>query len=265
MENGTESPLITAQRSAIQQIRGRYERGEITFDTFRDGLDALTQARNPDECATILRDLPHSPLATLAALEPPRLAASAQQLPARPVGPAMPAARKRITAFMSETKKTRNAWVLAPETHVRAMMGAVKLDLRRAQLPAEAYITVRATMSEVIIYVPDDIAVSVRSTAWMSEVKALGESVAGVVASGDETHFPTHAAPRAHLTIEVSALMGAVNIALVNPTAAAIADLARDTLRIALEGMRRGWENGAPGSDLPVASPRPGLPGASAE
>ncbi|HEY7849007.1 MAG TPA: hypothetical protein VIC27_03025, partial [Ktedonobacterales bacterium] len=77
MQNGTESPLVAAQRSAILQIRGRYERGELPFDTFREGLDALTKAETPDECANILRNLPHSPLATLAALEPPALVPSA--------------------------------------------------------------------------------------------------------------------------------------------------------------------------------------------
>jgi hypothetical protein len=261
MQNGTESPLVAAQRSAILQIRGRYERGELPFDTFRDGLDALTKAQTPDECEAILRDLPHSPLATLAALEPPTLAPSAA-MPS-----ADPSARKRISAFMSETKKTRNAWSLAPDTHVRALMGSVKLDLRRAQLPPQAHIKVNATMSEVVLYIPDDVAVSVRSSAIMSEVNALGESIAGVIASGEEQHIPTHTTPRAHLVIEVNAVMGSVNVALVNPNATAIgiSDLARETLRAALEGMRRGWENGARDSALPSPSARPGLPGASAD
>ncbi len=262
MQNGTESPLVAAQRSAILEIRGRYERGELPFDTFRDGLDALTKAQTPDECAAILRDLPHSPLATLAALEPPTLAASAS---IAPMLPAVPSARKRISAFMSETKKTRSAWSLAPDTHVRAMMGSVKLDLRRAQLPPQAHVKVNATMSEVVLYIPDDVAVSVRSSAIMSEVKALGESIAGMIASGEEEHIPTHTTPRAHLIIEVSAVMGSVNVMLVNPNAVAIADLARETLRTALEGMRRGWENGARDSALPSPSARPGLPGASAD
>ncbi len=74
MQTEMESPLVAAQRSAIVQLRGRYERGQLPFDTFRDGLDAITQARSPEECAAILRDLPHSPLATLAALDPPALA-----------------------------------------------------------------------------------------------------------------------------------------------------------------------------------------------
>lgn len=262
MEYSSESPLVTAQRSAIVQIRRRYERGELPFDAFRDALNALTEARSPEECAAILRDLPHSPLATLAALEPPALAPSAPGVPApAPVS----AAPRRISAIMSETRKTRDGWTLAPDTHVRALMGTVTLDLRRAQLPAEARLTVRATMGEVKIYVPDDVAVSVRSTAWMGEVQALGESISGVIASGDEEHIPTHIAPRARLIIEVSAVMSEVNVALVGPNTATIADLARDTLRLALEGVRRGLEAGATHAALPRADAQPHLPSAPAE
>lgn len=262
MQNSTESPLVAAQRSAILQIRGRYERGELPFETFRDGLDALTKAQTPDECAAILRGLPHSPLATLAALEPPALAASA---PMPPMPPAIPTARKRISAFMSETKKTRSAWTLAPDTHVRATMGSVKLDLRRAQLPPQAHLKVNVIMGDVAIYIPDDVAVSVRSSAYMAEVNALGESISGVIASGEDEYIPTQTAPRAHLVIEVSALMGSVNVKLANQSATAISDLARETLRAALEGIRRGFENGGRDSALPGPSARPGLPGASAE
>jgi Cell wall-active antibiotics response LiaF, C-terminal len=254
MQNGAESPLITAQRNAILQIRSRYERGELPFETFRTSLDAITAAQTPEECANILRDLPEQPahLAALAALEPPALAPS---VPA-PMAPLAP--RKRISAFMSETKKTRSAWTLAPNTHVSAMMGSVRLDMRRAQLPPEAYIKVNATMSEVVILVPDDVAIVVRSKVIMGEVAALGENVAGMIASGEEEHIPTHTAPRARLNIEVSALMGEVRVALVNTTNAAIADMARDAVRAALDGMRRGWENGG---SLDAPLPRPGLPG----
>jgi len=239
MEHGSESPLVTAQRSAIAQIRGRYERGELTFDAFRGALNALTEARSPEECAAILRDLPHSPLAALAALEPPAIAASA---PVAPAPALVNAAPRRISAIMSETRKTRDGWTLAPDTHVRAVMGSVTLDLRRAQLPAEARLTVRATMGEVIIYIPEDVAVSVRSTVRMGEVRALGETLSGVIASGEEEHIPTNTAPRARLVIEASTLMGEVNLALVGPNTTTIADLARDTLRLALETARRSLE-----------------------
>jgi hypothetical protein len=261
MQNDLESPLVAAQRSAIQHIRGRYERGEVPFDTFRDGLGAITQTQSPEQCAAIVRDLPHSPLATLAALEPPAL------VPSAPMPPAVPTARKRISAFMSETKKTRSGWSLAPDTHVRAVMGSVKLDLRRAQLPPQARLKINATMSEVVLYIPDDVAVSVRSTAIMGEVRALGESISGVIVSGEEEYIPGQVAPRARLVIEVSAVMGSVNVALVNPNTntTTVAELARDALRAALEGMRRGWENGGQSATLPSPSARSGLPGASAD
>jgi hypothetical protein len=257
MQNGAESSLITAQRNAILQIRSRYERGELPFETFRTSLDAITAAQTPEECANILRDLPERPahLAALAALEPPALTPSAPA-PLAPMAPAAP--RKRISAFMSETKKTRSAWTLAPNTHVSAMMGSVRLDMRRAQLPPEAYIKVNATMSEVVILVPDDVAVVVRSKVIMGEVAALGENVAGMIASGEEEHIPTHTEPRARLNIEVSVLMGEVRVAVVNASSAAIADMARDAVRAALDGMRRGWENGG---SLDAPLPRSSLPG----
>jgi len=259
MQNGAESPLVAAQRSAILQIRSRYERGELPFETFRTSLDAITAAQTPEECANLLRDLPPpSPsMAALAALEPPALTPSAT--PQRALARSAP--NKRISAFMSETKKTRSAWTLAPNTHVNAFMGSIRLDMRRAQLPAEAYLKVNSTMGEVIILVPDDVAVSVRSTAIMSEVNAMGESVAGMIASGEEEHNPTHTEPRARLTIDVGVLMGTVQVRLVNNTNAAIADMARDAVRAALEGMRRGFENGAYNAPLPSPGARPGLPG----
>ena len=259
MQNGAESPLVAAQRSAILQIRSRYERGELPFETFRTSLDAITKAQTPDECANVLRDLPEQPahLAALAALEPPALIPSAA--PQRALAPSAP--RKRISAFMSETKKTRNAWTLAPNTHVNAFMGSVRLDMRRAQMPPEAYLKVRSTMGEVIILIPEDVAVSVRSTAILGEVNAMGETISGVIASGEEDHTPTDIEPRARLTIDASAVMGSVSVRVANNTNATIADLARDTVRAALEGMRRGFENGAYNAPLPSPGARPGLPG----
>lgn len=262
MQNGAESPLVAAQRSAILQVRARYERGELPYDAFRTALDAITEAQTPEECANILRDLPHSPLATLAALEPPALAPSA---PAPAMRPAPSAPRKRISAFMSETKKTRNAWTLAPNTHVNAFMGSVRLDMRRAQLPPEAYLRIKSTMGEVVILVPDDVAVSVRSSAIMGSVYAIGESTEGMIASGEEEYVPTHIEPRARLTIDASTLMGSVVVKLANNTSATIADLARDTVRAALESMRRGFENGAYSAPLPAPNARPGLPGSNTD
>ncbi|HEX8732059.1 MAG TPA: LiaF domain-containing protein [Ktedonobacterales bacterium] len=251
MQNGTESPLVAAQRNAILQVRGRYERGELPIEAFRKALDALTAAQSPEECEAILRDLPPSPLAVLAALEP---APPAPITPSAPMPPALP--RRSITAFMSETRKTKNGWTLAPNTHVRAIMGSVQLDLRRAQLPPEARMKINITMGEVKVIVPEDVAVTVMSRVWMGESHALGESVEGMVASGHEEYAPTQTAPRARLLIEVSVLMGSSHINLANQTPISISELVRDTLRLALENTRRSLEAGAP----PTALPQPGAP-----
>lgn len=259
MDYSIESPLVAAQRNAIQQIRGRYERGDLPFDAFREGLDALTKATSPEECAAILRDLPPAPLAVLAALEPrPALAPTA----ARPVMPARSTvAPRHITAFMSETRKTRNNWTLTPETRVRTTMGAIRLDLRKAQLPEYAHMKVKVTMGEVVIYVPDDVEVVVRASAIMGEVQALGESIEGMVTSGQEEYTPVGVLPRAHVEIDVRALMGSVRIELVGANAIPdIADFARETLRGALEGLRRGWEQSARDAQIPAPTNQPGLP-----
>lgn len=259
MDYGTETPLVAAQRNAIQQIRGRYERGELPFEAFRESLDAITKATSPEECVAILRDLPPAPLAVLAALEPrPAL----QPMPARGVMPIQPNAETRhISAFMSETRKTRNTWTLTPKTQVRAMMGAITLDLRKAQLPEYAYLKLKATMGEVVLYVPDDVEVVVRASAIMGEVQALNESLEGVIASGHEEYTPVGVLPRARLEIDVRAVMSSVRIVLVNESAIPdIADFARETLRGALEGLRRGWEQSARDAQIPAPTPQPGLP-----
>lgn len=249
MQNGTESPLVAAQRNAILQVRGRYERGELPIEAFRQALDALTATRSPEECEAILRDLPPSPLDALAALEP---APPAPILP----GPVVSAPR-RITAFMSETRKTRTAWVLAPDTHVRAIMGSVTIDLRRAQLPPVAHLKINATMGEVKVIVPEDVAVTVSSRVVMGESHALGESVEGLVVSGHEEYHPPLVTPRARLLIEVGIVMGSSHVELASAQSVSISALARETMRLALENVRRGLEAGATPMSLPQPGPTP--------
>jgi hypothetical protein len=44
-----QQPVLTLQQQAIQEVRRRYEQGEISFDIFESALDALLQAREPEE------------------------------------------------------------------------------------------------------------------------------------------------------------------------------------------------------------------------
>ncbi|MGH2504002.1 MAG: hypothetical protein ACRDID_15950, partial [Ktedonobacterales bacterium] len=67
------------------------------------------------------------------------------------------------------------------------------------------------------------------------------------------------------LVIEVSALMASVHVELASAVGASISDLARDTLRLALENMKRGLETPSAPPGLPRASAQPGLPSAPTE
>ena len=247
MDGSAESPRLAAQRAAIQEARARYERGELSYETFRRALDALVMARDADECQTILRALPTSPLAPLAALE-----SSPASAPA--VAGAEPHEHhKWIVAFMSQIKKLRRPWQLQPSTDVVALMGEAKLDLRLAEMPAQARLRVTAIMGTVVILVPPTARVSVRSTFIMSDTHALGESISGVIAFGHDQHVPTTDPATTHLDIEIFALMGNVKVALANATRVEINELVRDALQAVAVGVRRGLRQGA--SQYPTLRP----------
>ncbi len=233
-EMAGEMALLAAQRVAIQDLRTRFERGELPIETFRETLDALVLARDPDECQSLMSQLPTAPLSILSALEP----ASAVLI--TPVS----YPHRRIVAFMSSVKKMRRAWRLAPLTRVVAFMGDVQLDLSKADLPPQARVRVYSIMGSVRILAPKDVHVIVRSTALLGDVNALGESVSGVAAWGHEEHEPAleeeAMEARAEVEIEAFTLMGNVHVKLIQPQIPTIGSLVRDVLQAAAMGVRRG-------------------------
>lgn len=229
-----ETALLAAQRVAIQDLRTRFERGDLPIETFRETLDALVLARDPDECQSLMSQLPTAPLSILSALEP------ASVLVVTPVS----YPHRRIVAFMSSVKKMRRAWRLAPLTRVVAFMGDVQLDLSKADLPPQARMRVYSIMGSVRILAPKDVHVIVRSTALLGDVNALGESVSGVAAWGHEEHEPAleeeAMEARAEVEIEAFTLMGNVHVKLIQPQIPTIGSLVRDVLQAAAMGVRRG-------------------------
>jgi hypothetical protein len=226
-----ETALLTAQRVAIQDLRTRFERGEVPIETFRETLDALVLARDPDQCQSLITQLPVAPLSVLSALE------SASVALVTPVS----YPHRRIFAFMGSVKKLRRAWRLAPVTRVVALMGDVQLDLSKAELPPQARVRVYSVMGSVRILAPKDVHIIVRSMTQLGEVNALGESVSGVMASGHEEHEPeADGGARAQVEIEAFALMGNVTVTLIEPETLTIGALVRDVLQTAAMGVRRG-------------------------
>jgi Cell wall-active antibiotics response 4TMS YvqF len=251
-----EPTPLQAQQAAIQAVRARYERGELSFDDFKRALDALVLARDADECQAILRALPASSHATaLAALDPPA--------PPAVSAPLVEGQRKRIVAFMGQVKKLHRAWRLAPSTHTTAFMGEVQLDLNLAELPPQVNMQLSVIMGSVILYVPPSARVTVRSTVLLGEANALGENTNGVVAFGHEQHDPADAAPRADIEIEAFILMGSVKVVLAEKPPVSISEMVRNTLRAAAEGMQRGLQAPAPRASLDAPRGQPQLPRAA--
>jgi hypothetical protein len=220
---------ITAQQSAIASVRTHYERGEISYETLRHALDTIVAARSAEECDAIVRELPISPLAALAALDvsSPRTPTTAQP--------------QSIVAVMAQTTKLRRPWELQSDARVTAVMGGVQLDVGRAKLPPRATIRVRAVLGEVTLYLPSSAQVTVRSRVYLGSSAILGEGTSGVAASSHEQHRP--AAEPASVGIEIEALtvMGSLRVLLSGERPAlSIRELVRDTLAVVVKGFRRG-------------------------
>lgn len=239
-----ESPLIVAQRAAIQEARARYERGDISIDVFRSSLDAITEAPDAGSVEAIISELPHSPLAVLAALEPAPVTVS----PTAPavVTPASGAGRgvSRISAFMGETRRKGRPWTLAPRARVSCMMGEAYIDLRQAKLPPHVSLKVSVMMGETTILIPHGVRVSARTRVIMGEALVLGETINGMVATGEEEHEPEDAAPVAVIDIEARVVMGELRIRLADSQDFTISELAEAALRAALVGVRDGLASG---------------------
>lgn len=205
----SSQPSATPQQEAMRVLRERYERGEIEFDTFQRGLDALLLARNADECQAIMNGLPQLPVSQLDHLDALSHPSSTVPAPfARGVRP------RRLVAMFSEVKRIQRAWQLDPDTTGGAIFGEMKLDLNLAALPSHATMTLSAIFGEITIYVPATARVRVRASAFMGEVNIFGESSGGIFVTDEVTSegiTPDH--PEATtIDLDVRAVFGEVKI-----------------------------------------------------
>lgn len=248
-----ESPLVVAQRAAIQEARARYERGEISVDAFKNALDAITEAPDVGSVEAIVAELPRAPHSALAALEP------------APLPPDLPTVVSdgrgvsRISAFMGETRRAGKPWTLAPKARISCTMGEVVVDLRQAKLPPRGRIRVNVTMGETRILVPRGVRVTARTRVIMGEAITLGENIAGLIASGEEEHEPPPGESVSELVIDSRVLMGELRIVLADQSSMSISELAHEVLREALAGVRDGLRAGASQRAIDAAQQRAAL------
>lgn len=210
-------PSATPQQEAMRVLRERYERGEIAFESFQRGLDALLLARDADECQAIMNGLPTLPVSKLDHLDALSRPSSVASLASGASVPAPLRTRgnpKRLVAFFSEVKRIQRAWRLDPDTTGGAIFGEMKLDLNLAALPPHATMTLSAVFGQVTIYVPETARVRVQASAFMGEVNIFGESSGGIFVRDEvvsEGVSPDH--PEATtIDLDVRAVFGEVKI-----------------------------------------------------
>jgi hypothetical protein len=213
-----QPPAPLAQHEAIREVRDRYERGEFPVEVFKRALDALLEARSPEECRAVIESLPPSPARALEALD-----AAARP----PAAPALAVPRTRwMVMILGELKRTKRPWKLGQHTTCVALVGETRLDLSLATLPARGVLRIFALLGEVKVTVPRGVAVRVRSVVLLGETTALGEHAAGIVAVGhadsrDDVAGGAAEPPVAELEIEVVMGLGEVKVVQVDAPALA--------------------------------------------
>jgi hypothetical protein len=228
-----QPPALTPQQAGIQEARTRYERGILTFEQFEYAVNALLQAQTTEECLAIIKELPTA------------AATSALHGPAQPATPAAPPP-ERIVAAMGELKRLRRPWSLSQHTSVMMWLGQVKLDLSLATLPQNGILDVFVPVGEAIIYVPNEVDVTVHAFALIGEVKVMGEERNGVFVVLKQEEFPARGVPpdpAPHLEIHLRTIMGSVKVKRVNGPVLALKDLIKEAagsvLRVAFDAARQ--------------------------
>lgn len=210
-----QHPAVTPQQEAIREVRARYERGDIPFDRFEYALNALLQAKTPEECQGILQELPVPAISALDALTPPPAS-----LP-----PRLPR-RRWIVGLLGEIHRIKRTWRMGRRTTAVLLVGELELDLSLANPPPGGVLEVFMLIGEAKLYVPRDLHVSVRAFTLLGETRAFGESREGIFAYLNDEEAPAQApsdpaAPR--LDIHVFTLIGEVEVKQVDAPIVTIA------------------------------------------
>jgi hypothetical protein len=236
-----ESPLVVAQRAAIAEVRARYVRSEITVEQLKRALDAITEAQQLSVVEEIITRLPTPPHSALPAFEAPS--------PPGPVEKPTVVSRghgvSRVSSIMGKTHRVGKPWTLAPQSRVSSTLGETVVDLCQAKLPPHGVMRVNVFMGETRLLIPRGVRVSARTRVFMGGAKTFGESVEGLVASGEEEYEPASGEPIAELEIDALVIMGTLKIIVADISGMSISELAREVLKGALEGVRARLVQGA--------------------
>ena len=145
------------REQVVDALRHHATQGRLSTDELEERTGAAYAATTRGELVALRRDLPDA---------------------AAPAGrPAAPpeAVGERIGAVLS-SREQGGHWLVPEHLHVKAVLGDCKIDLRRAEVPAEVLIDVKVRLGDVTIYVPPGARVELTGRAVLGDKKVRGRS-----------------------------------------------------------------------------------------
>ncbi len=182
--------LELERERTVQALCSHFAQDHLTTAELELRFEQVYRAASAAELQSLLGGLP-ALQSSVTVYEPP---------PTYTVGPptSVPT-EKRYLAFMGEVRR-KGTWVVPARLHLFAAMGAVRIDLREAQVPAGGVdIDATALMGEVKIILPPGLHADVDGFAVMGE---FSDRTAGTATTLD--------APV--IRVKGSAFMGAVYV-----------------------------------------------------
>ena len=169
------------REAVVARLNAATGEGRLTLEEFGDRAALAYSARTQGDLVRLVEDLPAAPAAVSASALAPQTAAVVHH---NPVG----------------TLRRGGRWRIDRDTYISTTFGAVKLDLRHAEVgAAEVTLHVRAFVGAVKVWVPRGVRVEVTGTSYVGSRRV-----------DVETPPAQHAAPVLHLHIDT--VVGSVKI-----------------------------------------------------
>ena len=145
----------------VQVLHHAYAAGRISDDEHSERTAAAVSARTFDDLLPLTADLVPTPV-----VSPPRAAP--------PAATVVPGGPDRITAAMSEVKRT-GQWVVRRRSEARVVLGSVKLDLTEATFEAALVeIEVTQVAGSLFLRLPEGTTVRDETTNVLGETSVRG-------------------------------------------------------------------------------------------
>lgn len=154
--SGLPVPLLAAERErTIARLQDAVAADQLDLDELDVRLEAAIRAKNPNELALLIADLPV----------------------ATPLAPAAPLATTVKAIFSSATRRGRRA--MPRELAAKAIFGSVVIDLREATFePGISTLTCKAVFGSVEVLAPPHVRVEVEGSGIFGAFEERGDNSA---------------------------------------------------------------------------------------